>query len=112
MKRHERPYRAAIGSPFVDPLHERQEPGLKKQIHDVARWPLSWQNGTLMMALLLLSGPDPGPLPRDLCAQATTDREGRLRLERVSGISHGPGCCTLPLYSRPGRSNYDPDQWS
>jgi hypothetical protein len=37
---------------------------------------------------------------------------GEARLERVCGISRGSGCCTLLLYSRPGRSNYVSDQWS
>lgn len=45
----------------------------------------------------LLSGPNPDHKTWDLCAAA---REGKVQLERVCGISSGPGCCTLLLYSR------------
>jgi hypothetical protein len=61
------------------------------------------------MAFFLLSGPELGPKPWDLRAAA---REGKAQLERVCGISCDPGCGTLLLYSRTGRSNYVSDQWS
>ena len=46
------------------------------------------------MAFFLLSGPELGPA-LDLCA---TGREGEAPLERVCGISRGPGCGTFLLY--------------
>ena len=59
------------------------------------------------MAFFLLSGPELGPA-LDLCA---TGREGEAPLERVCGISRGPGCGTLLLYSQPCCSNYVSDLW-
>ena len=48
------------------------------------------------MAFSLLSGRNPAR-PLDLHAAA---HEGDAPLERVYGISRGPGCCTLLLYCR------------
>lgn len=64
------------------------------------------------MAFFLLSGPDPGPGPGIGVPQAAAAREGEAPLERVCGISRGPGCGTLLLYNRRSGSNYVPDQWS
>ena len=64
------------------------------------------------MAFFLLSGPEPGPRPGICAPQAAAAREGDAQLEHVYGISRGPGCGTLLLYSRPGCSNYASDQWS
>ena len=58
------------------------------------------------MAFFLLSGSELGPKTWDLCAAG---REGEAPLERVCGISRGPGCCTLLLYSRVCCSNYVSD---
>ena len=44
--------------------------------------------------------------------EAAAARETQARLERVCGISRGPGCGTLLLYFRRGCSNYVSDQWS
>ena len=46
-------------------------------------------------AFFPLSGPEPSPKTWDLCAAA---REGKAQLERVCGISSGPGCGTLLLH--------------
>ena len=81
--------------PFADPLYERQEPALKRQIQHVACWPPGERHWALPKAFFLLSGPELGPKTWDLCAAA---REGKAQLERVCGISRGPGCCTLLLY--------------
>jgi len=64
------------------------------------------------MAFLLLRGPDPGPGPGICATQAAAAREEQARLERVCGISRGPGCGTLLLYCRLGCSNYPSDLWS
>ena len=45
----------------------------------------------------------------DLCSAG---REGEAPLERVCGISRGPGCCTLLLYSRPRLFEFVSDLWS
>ena len=81
--------------PFADPLLERQEPALKRQIQHAARWPPGKRHWALPKAFFLLSGPELGPKTWDLCVAA---REGKAQLERVCGISSGPGCCTLLLY--------------
>jgi hypothetical protein len=52
------------------------------------------------MAFFLLSGPDLGSGPGICMPQAAAAREEQARLERVCGISRGPGCGTLLLYSR------------
>jgi hypothetical protein len=64
------------------------------------------------MAFFLLSGPDLGSGSGICATQAAAAREEQAPLERVYGISRGPGCGTLLLYSRSGCSNYVPDQWS
>jgi hypothetical protein len=64
------------------------------------------------MAFFLLSGPDLGSRPGICVPQAAVAREEQARLERVCGISRGPGCGTLLLYCRPGCSSYVSDQWS
>ena len=51
------------------------------------------------MAFFLLSGPDLGSGPGICVPQAAAAREEQARFERVCGISGGPGCCTLLLYS-------------
>ena len=48
----------------------------------------------LPKAFFLLSGRNSAKT-WDLCATA---HEGKAQLERVCGISRGPGCCTLLLY--------------
>jgi len=48
------------------------------------------------MAFFLLSSPDLGSGPGIGVPQAAAAREEQARLERVCGISRGPGCCTLP----------------
>jgi hypothetical protein len=53
------------------------------------------------MASFLLSGPDPGSRPGICATQAAAAHEEQARLERMCGISRGPGCCTLLLYCRP-----------
>jgi hypothetical protein len=50
------------------------------------------------MAFFLLSGPNLGSRPGICVPQAAAAREEQARLERVCGISHAPGCCTLLLY--------------
>jgi Aldo/keto reductase family len=47
--------------PFADPLYERQEPALKRQIRHVACWPSGRRHWTLPKAFFLLSGPELGP---------------------------------------------------
>ncbi len=64
------------------------------------------------MAFFLLSGPGLGSRPGICVPQAAAAREEQARLERVCGISRGPGCCTLLLDSRPGCSNLASDLWS
>ena len=81
--------------PFADPLLERQELALKRQIQHTARWPPGKRHWTLPKAFFLLSGPELRPNIWDLCAAAC---EGKAQLEHVYGISRGPGCCTLLLY--------------
>ena len=70
---------------------------MKRQIQHTARWPPGKRHWALRKAFFLFSGPELGPETWDLCAAA---REGKSQLERVSGVSRGPGCCTLLLYSR------------
>jgi hypothetical protein len=78
-------------------LYERQEPIVKRQIQHPARWPPGKRHWALLKAFFLLSGPELGPKTWDLCVAA---REGKVQLERVCGISSGPGavlcCCTYP----------------
>ncbi len=81
--------------PFADPLYERQEPASKRQIRHVVCWPPGKRHWALPKAFFLLSGPEFGPKTWDLCPAA---REGKAQVERVRGISRGPGCCTLLLY--------------
>jgi hypothetical protein len=69
--------------PFVDPLLERQERALKRQIQHTARRPPGTRHRALPKAFFLLSGPELGPKTWDLCAVA---REGKAKLERVCGI--------------------------
>jgi len=64
------------------------------------------------MAFFLFSGPGLGSGPGICVPQAAAAREEQARLEHVCGISRGPGCGTLLLYSRPSRSNLASDQWS
>ena len=70
---------------------------MKRQNQHTARWPPGKRHWALAKASFLLSGPEPGPKTWDLCAAA---REGKAQLERVCGISGGPGSCALLLYSR------------
>ena len=70
---------------------------MKRQIQHTARRPLGKRHWALPKASFLLSGPELDPKAWDLCAAA---RDGKAQLERVCGISSGPGCCTLLLYSR------------
>jgi hypothetical protein len=61
---------------------------------------------------LLFSGPEFGLKTWDLRAAA---REGKTQIERVCGISSGPGCSTLLLYCpKYGLviSNYASDLWN
>ncbi|HEY5359405.1 MAG TPA: hypothetical protein VIJ82_17280 [Streptosporangiaceae bacterium] len=64
------------------------------------------------MAFFLLSSPDLSSRPGIGVPQAAAAREEQARLERLCGISRGPGCGTLLLYNRPGCSNYFLDLWS
>jgi len=57
-------------------------------------WPPGTRHWAPPKAFFLLSGPELGPKTWDLCAAA---REGKAQLERVCGISRGPGRCTLLL---------------
>ncbi len=85
---------------------------MKWQIQHGTHWTPDRRSGTPTMVFFLLSGPDPAP-DLEICAlRAAAARESEARLERLYGISCGPGCCTLLLYSRPGCSNYASDQWS
>jgi hypothetical protein len=97
--------------PFADPLHGGQEPALKRQIRHVPRWDADRgagpNDGVLPVSSLHL-----GSRPGISVPQAAAAREEQARLERLCGISRGPGCGTLLLYSRPDCSNYVPDQWS
>jgi hypothetical protein len=68
---------------------------LKLQIQHTARWRPGKRRWALPRAFFLLSGPELSPKTWDLCAAA---REGKAQLERVCGISSGPGCGTLLLY--------------
>jgi hypothetical protein len=52
----------------------------------------------LPKAFFLVNCPDPASGPGICGLQAAAAREGEARLERVCGISRGPGCCTLLLY--------------
>jgi hypothetical protein len=47
--------------PFADPLYERQEPALTRQIRHVACWPPGKRDWALPKAFFLLSGPELGP---------------------------------------------------
>ena len=64
------------------------------------------------MAFFLLSSLDLGSRPGIGVPQAAVAREEQARLERLCGISRGPGCGTLLLYSQPSCSNFASDQWS
>ena len=72
--------------PFADPLQERQEPALKRQIQHAARYPPGRRRRIRPMASFLLSGPDPGPDPEIRAPQAAAAHEGKAPLERVYGI--------------------------
>jgi len=84
----------------MDPLHERQELALNRQIQDAARWPPYSKGGALPTAFFLLGSPEPTPRPGLWAPQAAVAREGEPQPERMCGISCDPGCCTLLLYSR------------
>ena len=81
---------------------------------DSGRCPLAAYSlgGAMPSAFFLLSSPEPGPGPKLRASQTAAAREGEAPLERACGISHGPGCGTLLLYSQPSCSNYACDQWS
>jgi hypothetical protein len=53
--------------PFADPLQERQEPPVKRQIQDVARWLPDRRRGALTKAFFPVSSSDLGQEP-GLCA--------------------------------------------
>jgi hypothetical protein len=55
--------------------------------------------GTLPSVFFLLSSPELSPRPGLWMPQAVATHEGEAHLERRYGISCGPGCCTLLLYS-------------
>src|SRR5580693_8691228 len=84
--------------PFTDPLYERQEPALERQIQHADHWTPGRRHRTRPRVSCLLNGPDPGPSPEPVRRRPQpTERDGA-PLERVCGISRGPGCCTLLLY--------------
>ena len=81
---------------------------MKRQIRHSARWPPGEQDWAPERRSSC-SVPETRPKTWDPCAVA---HEGKAQFERVCGISRGPGCCTLLLYSLPSRSNYVSDLWS
>jgi hypothetical protein len=97
--------------PFADPLHERQEPSLKRQVQDVARWPPDRRRGALPKRFFLLSCPDSVPGP-GICALQVAAARGVKPHSNTCGIFRGLGCGTLRLYNRFDCSNYVSDLWS
>jgi hypothetical protein len=95
MKRHED---LIVGDgnspPFADPLQERQEPALKRQIHHTASWPPDRWRGPAE-GVLPAQWPEPQFRTRDLRAAGRNRAGERTSLERVCSISRGPCCGTL-----------------
>ncbi len=87
-----------IALPFTDPLYDRQEPALERQIQHAAHWTPGRRQRTRLRVSCLLTGPDPGPSPESVCRRPRLPR-GAEPCSNACAVSHAVPvavlyCCT------------------